>query len=341
MSTSLMNEFLERTRSAGKTYEFDDGHDTREPVAIWFQESPEGLVLFIVFYSQACRWSRCAGCNLPSKSSQSHVDFRALMAQVDAVFRDPMVVSRRATIQKVIASNNGSMLDQVTFSSTALMYFLAQLNLHLPKLAVLCLESRPEYIEVEELEFMSRALAEGETPTRLELAIGFEAFDDQIRNGAFNKGMSLAAVENLVARMARYGFDLKCYFMQKPTPGLTDQQAVDDICSAMDYLDGLSRSSGVRINMHLNPTYVARGTPLEQAFREGKYVPPRLGDVARAARHSRGKKLSVFIGLHDEGLAVPGGSFIRPGDEALVERLELFNRTQDHGLLEPIGTNAH
>ena len=140
---------------------------------MWFQESNEGTILFVVFYTQACRWSRCLGCNLPSRMSSEHISFRHIMAQVDYVFREPEVVMRRDEITKVIISNNGSILDEATFSSTALMYLLAHLNLNLPRLAVLRVETRPEYVDVAELEFLSRALSESETQTHLEIAVGF------------------------------------------------------------------------------------------------------------------------------------------------------------------------
>ena len=38
-----------------------------------------------------------------------------------------------------------------------------------------------------------------------------------------------------------------------------------------------------------------------------------------------------------ERLAAPGASFVRPGDEDLLRRLEQFNRTQDFGLLDVAG----
>ena len=80
----------------------------------------------------------------------------------------------------------------------------------------------------------------------------------------------------------------------------------------------------------------ACGTVIERAFRNGQYSPPRLEDVAEAARHARGKALSIFIGLSDEGLAVADGSFLREGDGALVDELERFNRTQDFDILDRI-----
>ncbi|MBM3882297.1 MAG: hypothetical protein FJ387_21680 [Verrucomicrobia bacterium] len=329
-------QILHGTQRGQKDYPFDDGHDPSRPAAFWFQESEEGQILFVVFYSQACRWSQCLGCNLPAKTSKKHVGFRSLMAQVDRVLGDPAVTQRAASLRKVIVSNNGSVLDQQTFSSTALIYLIARLNERFPRLGVVSLETRVEYVDDAELEFLARALAEADTPTQLELAIGFEAFDERIRNEVFLKGLKLEQFEDLCRRLAFYGFRLKCYFMQKPVPDMTDEGAVQDIHRAIDYLSERAQRHRLRINLHLNPTYVAYGTRLEAAFVQGRYWPPDLRDVARAALRAEGKSIRVFLGLSDEGLACAGGSFLRPGEAGLVARLEAFNRTQDFNLLREV-----
>lgn len=326
-------QIVEGSRHAAKTFSFTEQDPTRL-VNWWFQDAPEGLVLFAVFYSLACRWNRCQACNLPATSSLTPVGWRDLVRQVDRLLAEDAVRTRLPDIRKVIASNNGSLLDQVTFPTTALMYLLARLNIDLPAMRMLSIETRPEYVDWEELELLSRALRDREPPADLEVAVGFEAFDDRIRNEVFGKGLTLDVFERLVEMVGRHGYGLKCYFMLKPVVGLTDDEAVADVHRALDYLDGLARRHGARMNLHLNPTYVAGGTPLEVAFRAGSYRPPSLADVARAARHARGKKLTVFLGLYDEGLAVPGGSFLEPGDEPVVARLEQFNRTQDFALLD-------
>lgn len=338
MSTGdvVQRQILYANKKAGKTYEFNQAHDPTQLAQMWFQESSEGLILFLVFYTQACRWSRCLGCNLPSKVSQEHVSYKYLMRQIDNLFADPAVKRRFPEIRKAIISNNGSVLDEDTFSSTAFMYLIAKLNLHVPRLSAVCLESRPEYVEVAELEFISRALSEGDTPTGLEIAIGFEAFDDHIRNDIFDKGLTLKAFESLAQKLAPYDFSLKCYFMQKPVPGIGDEEAVEDIRKAIDYLRRVSDQFEVAINMHLNPTYAATGTALATAFEAGDYQPPRLEDVALAALAAKDTNLSLFIGLSDEGLALPGGSFLRPDNQWMIEPLERFNRTQDFALLEEI-----
>ena len=329
-------QIIDGTNISQKNYHFDEEHDPNRPAQFWFQESEEGEILFIVFYSQACRWSRCLGCNLPSKMSVKHVSFKALMAQIDYVFNHTEVLKRYHTLKKVIVSNNGSVLDENTFSSTALIYLIAKLNLHLPNLSILSLETRVEYVDIEELEFIARALKEGDTPTTLELAVGFEAFDDRVRNEIFNKGLKLETFEKLCKMLATYGFHLKCYFMQKPVPGMSDEQAILDIHRGIDYLSKQAQKYGIDINMHLNPTYVASGTILEKSFRKGEYRPPQLRDVTQAALNGQGKSITIFLGLSDENLACEGGSFIRPGEEKLIEKLEAFNRTQNYNLLSEI-----
>ncbi len=340
-SCNIAQQISMGTAKTGKNYIYDESHDSGRPAQMWFQESEEGLVLFIVFYTQACRWSRCAGCNLPMLMSQFHVSYRHIIEQIDYLFDMPEVKQQAQEIRKVIVSNNGSVLDEDTFSSTALMYLMAKFNLNLPRLAVVSLETRPEYVDVEELEFLSRALKEGDTPTKLELAVGFESYDEKVRNDIFSKGLSLKSFENMAEKLARYDFHLKCYFMLKPVPNLSVKDAIEDIHQAIAYLGEVSERFGLKINMHLNPTYAASGTPLATAFESGDFVPPSLVDVAHAALPAAEVGISLFVGLSDEGLAVPGGSFIRDGDDELVVKLKSFNQNQNVAILEEIILQAN
>lgn len=325
---------LNKYNPSERSCSFDDSHDPCVPAQMWFQRDPNGCILFIVFYTEACRWHRCLGCNLPSKMSSKHIGYRELMAQVDYVFEDEEVQNSREKIKKVIVSNNGSVLDHVTFSSTALMYLLAKLNLNLPNLQVLSLETRPEFVEPVVLEFISRALREGMTPTNLEVAIGIEVMDPYIRNDIFHKGLKFQTIEDFARMISRYGYALKGYFMQKPVPGMTDKDAIHDIQQAIAYMDRIAEIYNIPVNLHLNPTYVSSGTVLEQAFLSGEYTPPRLIDVGRAVLSGKYTRISIFIGLNDEGLAVSGGSFVRPGDEDILKALEEFNVSQDYENLE-------
>jgi len=322
-----------RTESVGKSYRFGETQNPCLPAQYWFQRSSDGLTLFIVFYSQACRWSKCLGCNLPSKMSQFHVSFDKLMKQVDYVFDYVVSAENRLAIEKIIVSNNGSILDEDTFSSTALFYFIAKMNMACPSVKTLCIETRPEYVDIEELEILARVLKEGQTHTHLEVAVGFEAFDDDLRNQVFFKGLTIRSFEDLAGKLAKHGFKLKTYFMLKPVPDMTESQDIEDIKKGVDYLDNIARQYNLDINMHLNPTYAAYGTPLETALKQGTFKPPELESIRQILLYARDKALSVFVGLYDEGLAVPGGSCITDPTNKLVAAIEQFNESQDYDLL--------
>lgn len=332
----IQAQIMRGLHAANKTHGFDDSHDPKKPITHFFQETHEGLVLFVIFFTQACRWMRCAGCTLPSTSALRHIDFGDIMDQTHSLFTEPDILARADEIQKVIVSNQGSVLDEETFPTSALIHFIAKCNKHLPNMRVLTLESRPEYVDDIELEILARALEEGKTLTTLEIAVGVEVFDNDIRNLVFGKGLRLKTLDELVERLAKHSFRLKCYFMFKPVADahMTREQAINDIHEAIRYLsDLLDRIPGSTISIHLNPTYAARGTPLEAAFIEGKYTPAYLSDVVRAIRFGNGRGVPIFVGLNEEGLAVEGGSFIRPGDEHLLPILNQFNKTQDYSLL--------
>ncbi len=335
-------KLVDDSRAAGKTYSFGEKHNPERPADHWYQETLTGDTLFLVLYTQACLWSQCTGCNLPSLLSKKHVSFEKIMRQVDHVFGRIVPRERARRLKKIILSNNGSVLDERTFSTTALMYFVAKMNMHCPNIRVLTLESRAEYIDEIELEVLARALREGSREAQLELAIGFEVFDSRIRNRVFRKGLSLKTFERTVRRAAHHGFHIKAYFMLKPVPDMSEEEAIQDVRRGLEYLDRLAHKYDATINLHLNPTYVARGTVLERDFKAGRYSPPLLESLQRAALQAKGKRVSLYLGLYDEGLAVPGGSFVRRGDERLLRCLSRFNKAQDYSLLKacPIGAPA-
>ena len=325
----IARQITAQTESAGKDHGFDETHNPRLPADHWFQDTPEGRCLFLVFYTQACRWSRCVSCNLPSRLSLQQVARADLMKQIDFVFDFLLSTEQKNKLARIIISNNGSILDEVTFSTTALLYFVSRMSVECQEMKVLSIETRCEYVDWHELQVLARALGEAPNPARLELAVGFEAFDDKIRNEIFFKGLSLEVFEKTTRMVARHGFSLKAYFMLKPIPGMSNDEAVEDIHRAIDYLSALSQKFGLPINIHLNPTYVASGTLLEDAFLRGDYSPPSLESVIRAIRHANGTNVSVFVGLNDEGLAVAGGSFLDGADPSQLQMLQKFNRTQE------------
>lgn len=335
----LVQTIKRNALQAGKCYAYDNKSPVDQPITWFFQKSNEGVVLFIVFRTLPCVYNRCQFCRLPGTSTLRKVNFQKIMRQIDNVFAHPDVARMLNKINKIIVSNQGSVLDERTFDQLSLMYLLAVAEDKCPKLGCVCLETRIEYIDDDEISLLGHAMAGGDTPTVLELGIGMEAFDNVIRNGVLGKGMHLTghqhSLERLAERLSRFElrFKIKIYFLQKPTEDMTDEQAIQDVCGCIDFLSQLVGTYSVPINLHLNPTFSAIDTPLEREFKAGRYKPPRLTDVAKAVLHADGTGVTVFVGLDDEGLACDGGSFLLPGNECMVNILQAFNETQDFDAL--------
>ena len=329
---------------AGKAMELDDVKSLHEPVGFFFQESYEGTVLFIILKSPPCRHGACTFCGLTETSTTREMIIDHYGDQIDFIFKHRDVHARASEIVKVIVSNQGSVLDEDTFPSVVLNYLFYKMARRLQNLKIVCLESRPEYVDDHELETFRRFLQEVCQDIQLEIAIGYEAHDTVLRNTHLNKGLVLRekanSLEHLCSRMAENGFLLKCYFMQKPWMDMTDEEAIKDVKGGIDFLVEMMGIYSVQVSMHLNPTFAAKGTLLADAYEHGTFVPPTLLDLTRAALHAEGRGLPMFLGLNDEGLAVPGGSFLREEDLWMVEILEEFNRTQEFGLLHDLIAEA-
>jgi len=268
-------------------------------------------------------------------SSQRPIDQQAIIAQIEHVLSDDEISTRAPQIRKVILSNNGSILDETTFPPRALDYLLSSLNVRLPNLRVVTIETRAEYVDSDRLKSLSCTMEGRDTPVGFELATALEAFGDHIRNSTLRKGLTLQAFEDLVRILKRSSFRLKCYFMLKPVVGMTDEEALQDVRAGISYLSRIASQYDMVINLHLNPTFVAHNTPLEAGFRTGEYNPPQLGEVIDAVLSARDSSISVFVGLNDEGCAVAGGSILATCGADGLQALETFNRTQNyHALAE-------
>lgn len=317
---------LKAFRKAGKEYDFVE-KDPTLPVDCFEQVDIDHVTAFLIFYTMACRFGLCTGCNLPAHSSLNHVGTEPIAKQLEAMLKAPQLADGGLDrFTRVVISNNGSVLDEETFPTMALGYCLARLTMAMPNLREVSLETRVEYIDHTELAWLDRVRRESDL--EIELAIGFEAFDDDVRNRDFRKALPISAFEAALDKLEPYGFGIRTYFMLKPVASMGTYAAIRDIHQAIKYLGETRVNNCV---MHLNPTYVAGKTSLEKAFNRGEYKPPTLMDAALSILPgAMYPGIGVFLGLNDEGNAVAGGSFRRRGDEAIADALENFNRTQDY-----------
>ncbi|HAH08071.1 MAG TPA: hypothetical protein DCM05_16365 [Elusimicrobia bacterium] len=307
--------------------------DKRLPVAHYVQATPQGSELVLSLYTRGCRFAACSFCALPSLSSgQEAVSVDDVKAQIDHVFKD-LSPQTLAGVQRLSVYNAGSVLDQQTLPSEALWHLFGRLK-ELPSLKLVALDTRAEYVEEWELAGMLERLE----AVKLELAVGYETQDERIRNQVLRKGLSEESFRRLGALLASKGVRLKAYVLVKPDPAMSEAEGVEEAVKTLQKLAALGKELRLGVSVHLNPTYVAKGSLLEKEFRAKSYEPPRLWSVVDILLKTEAAGLPVQVGLHTEGLAVRKGSFHNCGkcDEAVRKALKTFSGTQDYGLLKDL-----
>lgn len=279
---------------------------TEQPMEFWFYNSMIGKALFLILFTPKCRYAKCSGCNLPSLSSQDKTTSpSAVYKQVDYVLKESVSIGEKNSIKEVILSNNGNLFDIKTMPTLSLLYTINTLIEELAQLQKIIIESRIEYLSEHQLQTINEVLSAHEDRNiQIEIALGFEIFDDELRNGYYQKGFYKSSLEKLMPLFSKYGVSLKFYMMYKSVPQMSTQDAIVDINNAAKYASELVQEHNVNINMHISPTYVAVGTLLEKAFNEGLYSPPGPKEISFLCDSlSLFENVSYYISLNDEGLS--------------------------------------
>ena len=127
----------------------------------------------------------------------------------------------------------------------------------------LVLESRTEQLTKEKL-----AWATSINP-KFSVAIGLEAYDDEVLRFHVNKGFSIASWDRAVENLVEAGLRVKTYLMFKP-PFMSEGDSLHHTVKWIE--DVASRSDEISVN----PMNIQRGTMIDRLYRAGDYRPPWL-----------------------------------------------------------------
>ena len=283
-----------------------------KPIVFWFYESLLGKSLFLVLYGPKCRYKMekggCSGCNLPTVSSSDNtLNSKDIIKQIDNTFKNDLSDNEKLSIKEIILSNNGSILDPQTISKETLKYSAINIIKNLPNLKKLILETRiDDYTDFEQLKELYKDIKLINKNISIELAIGFEIFDDNLRNGYYKKGLDKSVLENKLANLIDIDVSLKIYLMYKAVPDkyMDIDASIQDINNASEYFSNLATKYNTNLNIHISPTYLATGTQLYKDYKSGLYTPLTTKDIKKLFDELNVQNnLSYYISMNDEGLS--------------------------------------
>ena len=238
--------------------------DASEPATVY--TTPEVLAdgtpcsaVTVILRTKGCHWWWSSGCTFCGYFNDTrddvtnedlHAQWSAAKEKFDG-FKDQAMV-------KVYTS--GSLLEDreipVEFQETVLKD-CAELGKEL------IVESRCEQMTEEKLEWATSI------NPKFTVAIGLEAYDDEVLRFHVNKGFTTKSWDRAVANLKKFNLRIKTYLMFKP-PFMSEADALDHCVS---WIESVAVHSD---EISVNPMNIQRGTVIDRLHRHNEYRPPWL-----------------------------------------------------------------
>jgi radical SAM enzyme (TIGR01210 family) len=139
------------------------------------------------------------------------------------------------------------------------------------------LESRPEFVTEDTMSTVHTLLGS----RHVEIGIGLESANDDIRSLCINKGFSTEDFERAVKVAKKHSIGVRSYILLKP-PFLTEHAALEDAIETIVH----AAKVGVT-TISVNPVNIQKHTLVEQLWTRGQYRPPWLWTLLEVLKRTR------------------------------------------------------
>ncbi|AEF97213.1 archaeosine biosynthesis radical SAM protein RaSEA [Methanotorris igneus] len=305
-----------------------------KPIATWVQDDifldkSIGKSLTIILRTVGCRWAYesggCTMCSYLMDSSPTPISAENLKKQFDYAIEKVKDLDEFSV--KIFTS--GSFLDEFEVPREAKEYIFERLGKleEEGKLKEIAIESRPEFITEENLKNIREYIKD----INVEIGVGVETFNEEIRNIAIHKGVTTEDIINAINIAKKYNVGIKAYLLIKPL-FITEKDAIlDAINSANKAFEvGCSRVS-------FCPATVHKGTLMEYFWSKNQYRPPFLWSIIEILKEVKSKNPDKIVMCDTSGIPTKRGAHNLYGCECnykIKNAIEKFTLTQDIDVLD-------
>ena len=208
---------------------------------------------------------------------------------------------------------SGSFFDSNEIGIEAQENILAMVGERAKKILV---ESRPEFVNQKALD---RVFASVE---KLEIAIGLETANDDIRCKSINKGFKFTDFERAAKLARENGARIRTYLILKP-PYITENEAIADTLESIKIAGPLSDVISV------NPMNIQNYTVVEGLWKKSLYRPPWLWSLLEVLEQSSRLTDVRVISAPSGGGSRRGVHNCRKCDKEILAKVDEFSLNQD------------
>ena len=249
--------------------------DANVPATVYVtpETLPDGTpcqAVTVILRTKGCHWWWSSGCTFCGYFNDTRDDVTSenLHAQWQSAKEKYDNFSEQAMV-KIYTS--GSLLEDreipVDFQETVLK------DCHELK-KELIIESRCEQLTEEKL-----AWATALNP-HFTVAIGLEAYDDEVLRFHVNKGFTTKSWDRAVTNLRKFNLRVKTYLMFKP-PFMSENDALEH---SVRWIAAVARQSD---EISVNPMNIQRGTVIDRLHRNNEYRPPWLWSLVEMIKRTQ------------------------------------------------------
>jgi radical SAM enzyme (TIGR01210 family) len=248
--------------------------DASEPATVYY--TPETLAdgtpcsaVTVILRTKGCHWWWSSGCTFcgyfnDTRDDVTNEDLHSQWAYAKKKFED----FKDHAMVKVYTS--GSLLEDreipVEFQETVLRD-CQELGKEL------IVESRCEQLTEEKLAWASQL------NQSFAVAIGLEAYDDEVLRFHVNKGFTTKSWDRAVENLKKFDIRVKTYLMFKP-PFMSE---ADALIHGVRWIEQVADRSD---EISVNPMNIQRGTIIDRLHRNNEYRPPWLWSLVEMIRRA-------------------------------------------------------
>ena len=287
--------------------------DPERPVAAWSEKDllDDKIVdaFVVIFRSPGCYWSKQSGCLMCGYNN----DCLASVTPENLITQFEKAMEKYAGQPYFKLYTSGSFFDSNEIGIEAQENILAMVGERAKKILV---ESRPEFVNQKALD---RVFASVE---KLEIAIGLETANDDIRCKSINKGFKFTDFERAAKLARENGARIRTYLILKP-PYITENEAIADTLESIKIAGPLSDVISV------NPMNIQNYTVVEGLWKKSLYRPPWLWSLLEVLEQSSRLTDVRVISAPSGGGSRRGVHNCRKCDKEILAKVDEFSLNQD------------
>ena len=294
------------------------------------QDGEQTNRLMLVLRTPPCEYNKCTMCGFDNNAGKN-----IRLKNIQRQYQKGIAGEDFSDIRRIDFPTAGSFYNDRELSSESRNYLFSEVS-KLPVGSVM-VETRVDYLTEEKVRESKSYLRDDQS---IELAIGLESADDNVRNKILRKGLSKKGFERFADICKNTDSQLLAYILIK-SPTLSEAEAVEDAVQTADYVYRIANQRGIKDRVAFKPMFIPEGTKLEEQYLSGEYQLPKLWTtvetVKRTTKLASYQPNSIFVGMFDEDLS--GDRFSSNCDECnseVVEALKRFNGTQNLSELEKL-----